>query len=74
MRIQVACRVGKDGASEPRSFVLGQRRLWVARVLERKTDEAGREFVVATTDGRRFVLREDCASSGWKLVGALRRG
>ena len=71
MRIQVHCRIGKDRTAEPRLFLLGQRRLWVVRVLERRSDELGREFVVVTTDGRRFVLREERASGAWKLASAL---
>ena len=70
MRIQVDCRRRRDGSIEPRSFVLGQRRLWVARVVEEENDALGREFVVVTTDGRRFRLREDRASGAWRLAGA----
>jgi hypothetical protein len=71
MRIQVDCRRRKDGTGEPRSFLLGQRRLWIARVIEEQSDALGRGFVVATTDGRRFRLREDRASGDWQLAGAL---
>ena len=70
MRIYVDCRRRKDGTAEPRSFVLGQRRLWVTRVLQEGNDALGREFVVATTDGRHFRLYEDRASGAWQLAGA----
>jgi hypothetical protein len=70
MRIQVDCRQAKSGASEPRSFVLGNRRVWVLRVLEQRADGASRHFTVQTVDRRRFVLRQDLASGDWELAGA----
>jgi hypothetical protein len=71
VRIQVDCRTRKSGETEPRSFVLGNRRLWVLRILERKLNAASRHFVVSTTDGRRFALRQDLASGEWQLAGAM---
>jgi hypothetical protein len=71
MRIQVDCRKQKGGQSEPRAFVLGKRRLWIARVLERHANGASRRYIVSTTDGRRFALRQDCASGDWELAGAM---
>lgn len=68
MRIQVDCRVRK-GTTEPRSFILGKRRLWVSRVLEHHANTASRRFLVCTDDGRRFALREDIATGEWELAG-----
>lgn len=55
---------------EPRAFVLGKRRIWVARVLECEADHANRRFMVETTDHRRFALRHDLASGEWQLAAA----
>jgi hypothetical protein len=73
LRIQVDWRKKNDGSAEPRSFIIGQRRLWVARVLEAKRGVDGRRFVVATTDRRRFLLCEDLSCAAWKLAAVLRR-
>ena len=66
MRIQVDCRKRKGGI-EPRSFVLGHRRLWVLRVLERHLNGASQRFKVRTTDGRAFALRQDLGTGEWEL-------
>ena len=68
VRIQIDWRGEKGGSAEPRSFVLGQRRLWVARVLEQSRHADGRHFVVATTDRRRFLLCEDKTCAAWNLA------
>ena len=68
MRIQVDWRRKRDGTAEPRSFVLGQHRLWVERVLEQRRDAEGRQFVVRTTDRRRFLLCEDHSCAAWKVA------
>jgi hypothetical protein len=73
VRIQIDWRRKKAGSAEPRSFVLGQRRLWVARVLEERRDADGCQFVVATTDRRRFLLCEDKSCAAWNLA-AVHRG
>ena len=73
MRLQVDCRMRKEGGFEPRSFRLGERRLWVLRVLERHSNAVARRFTVRTTDGRKFTLRQDLASGDWELAGVMPR-
>jgi hypothetical protein len=68
VRIQIDWRGKKEGSAEPRSFLLGQRRLWVARVLAQSHHADGRQFVVATTDRRRFLLCEDKTCAAWNLA------
>ncbi|HYL25323.1 MAG TPA: hypothetical protein VEV21_13105 [Burkholderiales bacterium] len=71
MRVQVDCRKVKAGGSEPRSFVLGTRRLWVLRVLERHANTLSRHFTVSIADGRRFELRQDIATGEWWLARVI---
>ena len=56
MKIQVQCRHGGD----PRTFLVGARRLQVMRVLER-------------VDGREFVLRHDLHTDDWRLASVRAR-
>ena len=55
MKIQVQCRRSGD----PRTFLVGARRLQVMRVLERTAESSLRRFRVRVFDGREFVLRQD---------------
>ena len=72
MRIQVDCRKHK-GAIEPRSFVLGNHRIWILHVLERHRNDVSERFKVASADGREFALRQDLGTGEWEL-GAVRAG
>jgi hypothetical protein len=70
MRIQVDCRDGDD----PRAFYLAARRLHIARVLERRTEDSARRFRVRVEDGRIFELIREAAGE-WRLasVGGFRQ-
>ena len=74
MKIQVQCRHGGD----PRTFLVGARRLQVMRVLERVAENSLRRFRVRVFDGREFVLRHDLHTDDWRLAsvspGPSRRG
>lgn len=63
MKIQVQCRQGGD----PRTFLVGARRLQVMRVLERVAENSLRRFRVRVFDGREFVLRHDLHTGDWRL-------
>lgn len=63
MKIQVQCRHGGD----PRTFLVGARRLQVMRVLERVAENSLRRFRVRVFDGREFVLRHDLHTGDWRL-------
>lgn len=63
MKIHVQCRHGGD----PRTFLVGARRLQVMRVLERVAENSLRRFRVRVFDGREFVLRHDLHTGDWRL-------
>ncbi|HZN26127.1 MAG TPA: hypothetical protein VFB75_18020 [Burkholderiales bacterium] len=65
MKIQVQCRHSGD----PRTFLVGARRLQVMRVLERAAENSLRRFRVRVFDGREFVLRQDLHNGDWSLAG-----
>lgn len=70
MRIQVQCRRGGN----PSAFMLGARRLPVARVLERAAENSLERFRVRVADGREFVLRRDRHTGDWQLAQVCARG
>lgn len=69
MKIQVQCRHSGD----PRTFLVGARRLEVMRVLERAAENSLRRFRVRVFDGREFVLRQDLRTGDWRLAGVRAR-
>jgi len=64
MKIQVQCRRG----GEPRTFLLGARRLHVISVLDRAAENSLQRFRLLVADGREFVLRHDPRSGDWQLA------
>ncbi|HEX5768933.1 MAG TPA: hypothetical protein VFZ94_15845 [Burkholderiales bacterium] len=69
MKIHVQCRHGGD----PRTFLVGARRLQVMRVLERVAENSLRRFRVRVFDGREFVLRHDLHTDDWRLASVRAR-
>lgn len=74
MKICVLSRKGRGGQFDPHVFHLGQRRIPVVAVVEQWTEAQYRYVKVRVEDGRRFVLRQDCATSQWELVAAYGGG
>jgi hypothetical protein len=74
MKICVLSRKGRGGQFDPHVFHLGQRRIPVVAVVEQWTDAQYRYVKVRVDDGRRFVLREDAATSEWERVAAYGGG
>jgi hypothetical protein len=72
MQIEVQCYAGHRGDEEPRSFVLGERRLVVLEIRDRWHGPDYRYFKVLADDGDTYVLRHDERSGVWTL-GAFRR-
>lgn len=70
MKICVLSRKGRGGQFDPHVFHLGQRRIPVVAVVEQWTEAQFRYVKVRVEDGRRFVLRQDSATSDWELVAA----
>lgn len=73
MSIRVECYAGYRGEQEPRAFLLGERRLQVASLLDRWLAPEYRYFKVAASDGNTYILRYDEARGEWEL-GAFRQG
>lgn len=71
MRINVECCMRRSGELEPYMFRLGERRLHVARIVERLIQAGERIFTVCVDDGRCFVLRQDLANGDWSLARVL---
>jgi hypothetical protein len=67
MRISVHSRCSKRG-SEPGSICLGQARLRVAAILERRDLADSDYFEVRVLDGREFVLSHRRQTDAWELT------
>jgi hypothetical protein len=66
MRISVHSRCSRRG-SEPCSICLGQARLRVTAILERRDLADADYFEVRVLDGRKFVLSHERETDSWKL-------
>jgi hypothetical protein len=67
MRISVHSRCSRRG-SEPGSICLGQARLRVAAILERRDLADSDYFEVRVLDGRKFVLSHERQTDAWELT------
>jgi hypothetical protein len=64
MRISVRTERG----SEPRAFCLGQSRLCVVSILERRESADSQCFAVRVSDGRDFLLLHEAQTDVWHLA------
>ena len=65
--VDVECYAGHRGEETPRAFRLGERRIEVARVLDRWLAPDHRYFKVRTGEGI-YILRNDTISGAWELI------
>jgi hypothetical protein len=73
MKLSVCSGRGSPGREAPEAFYLNQRRLGVAAILKRWTDEAACAcFEVRVPDGRHFVLRHVPDTGAWELTAVYR--
>jgi len=66
--IDVECYAGHRGEETPRAFRLGDRRIEVARVLDRWLAPDHRYFKVACESGDIFIIRYDVNDDRWELI------
>ena len=74
MIIRVDCYAGYRGEETPRRFLIGERRVEVARVIDRWLAPDHRYFKVEGDDGAVYILRHDVPSGHWELTMFDRRG
>jgi hypothetical protein len=67
MTIHVECYSGYRGETEPRAFLLGERRLAVVEVIDRWLSLDHRYFKVKADDGDVDILRHAEDSGEWTL-------
>lgn len=72
MRISVHSRCSRRG-SEPCSICLGQARLRITAILERRDLADSDYFEVRVLDGREFVLSHERETDSWKLTAVHAR-
>lgn len=68
MRIEVDAVPGAAAAREPRSFLLGSRRVGVIEIVDRWLSPAHSYFKVRTDDGALYILRHDLPSGQWEMT------
>lgn len=68
--LEVVAHAGGRPDEEPRTVVLGGKRLEVREILSRSQQPSGRSFRVATSDGAVHELFcRDCDGTWWLVVG-----
>jgi len=72
MRISVHSRCSRRG-SEPGSICLGQARLRVTAILERRDLAEADYFEVRVLDGRKFALSHARGTDSWELAAVYAR-
>jgi hypothetical protein len=66
--VRVECYAGHRGEETPRAFILGERRVAVAEVLDRWLAPDHRYFKVRGDDGDVYVVRHDVSTGVWELT------
>jgi hypothetical protein len=66
--VRVECYAGYKGEETPRAFVLGDRRIEVADVIDQWLAPDHRYFKVRGEDAHVYILRQDAASAEWTLT------
>jgi hypothetical protein len=65
---QVECYAGYRGEETPRVFYLGDRRIKVAAVLDRRHEPDHRYFKVRGDDGGHYILGHDVEKDRWEIT------
>jgi hypothetical protein len=68
MKSRVDCYAGYRGEETPRVFYLGDRRIEVAEVLDRRLAPDHRYFKVRGNDNGLYVLRHDVEKDEWEIA------
>jgi hypothetical protein len=72
--ITVDCYAGYRGEETPRSFLLRERKIEVAEVLDRWLAPDHRYFKVRGDDGSIYIIRHDVIRDQWQLTLFARGG
>ena len=68
MGLRVECYAGYRGEETPRAFYVGDRRVEVAEVVDRRMAPDHRAFKVRGDDGGLYLLRYDSKQDRWELT------
>ena len=68
MKIEVDSMSGVADAQEPRSFLLGSRRIGVLEIVDRWLSPVHAYFKVRTDDGALYILRHDVPTRQWEMT------
>jgi hypothetical protein len=66
--VRVECRPGQRGEGVPCAFLVGDRRVEVAEVLDWWPGHDHRYFKVQGSDGCLYILRHDTPSGEWEIT------
>lgn len=66
--LKVQCYAGYRGEETPRRFILGEKTIEVAQVIDRWLAPDHGYFKVFSRAGETYILRQDVASQEWELV------
>jgi hypothetical protein len=70
--LRVECYAGHRGEETPRVLILDERRIAVARVLDRWLAPDHRYFKVEGDDGDTYIVRYSVADEQWELTMFIR--
>jgi len=68
LSIKVECYAGYRGEETPQRFYIGDRRIEVARVVDRWLAPDHRYFKIKGDDGDLYIIRHDVINQGWELT------
>jgi hypothetical protein len=68
LSVRVECYAGHRGEQTPRAFILGDRRIAVAEVLDAWLAPEYRYFKLRGADGDTYLVRHDQRSDTWELT------
>jgi hypothetical protein len=67
MKVRVICYEGYKAEETPRSFLLGEQRVEVVRILDRWRGEEHEYVKLDGSDGTRYILRYDYSRDEWEI-------
>jgi len=74
MIVSVECESARNGEATPRVFMLGDRRLEIADILDRWLGEEYDYYKVQDGNGDTFILRRDTDDMTWEIWMYQRAG
>ncbi len=68
LRITAECHAGYRGEETPRAFTMGDRRVAIARIVDRWLAPDHRYFKVEDHDQHVYIIRHATRDDGWELT------